>query len=61
MSKLPFDSILDPQKIEAYVLINKMVKTLDNPDLNPVERELIVVALETLAKTYIELVDPTEN
>ncbi len=61
MNKLPFDSILDPQKIEAYVLMNKMVKTLDNPDLNPVERELIVVALETLAKTYIELVDPTEN
>ena len=61
MNKMPLDSQLDPQKIEAYTLMNRMINALDNPDLSPVERELMILALETLATTYVKTVDTTEN
>ena len=61
MNKMPLDSQLDPQKIEAYTLMNRMITALDNPDLSPMERELMILALETLATTYVQTVDTTEN
>tara|TARA_Y100000592_G_scaffold4291_1_gene6243 strand:+ start:370 stop:555 length:186 start_codon:yes stop_codon:yes gene_type:complete len=61
MNKLPLDSQLDPEKVEALILIDKMLKSIDNPDISPMERELMILALETLAKTYVQAVDPTEN
>ena len=61
MNKMPLDSQLDPQKIEAYTLMNRMINALDNPDLSPMERELIILALVTLATTYVQTVDTTEN
>ena len=61
MNKMPLDSQIDTEKVQAIVLIDRMLKSIDNPDISPMERELMILALETLATTYVQTVDTTEN
>ena len=61
MNKMPLDSQIDTDKVQTIMLIDKMLKSMNNPDLSPMERELIILALETLATTYVQTVDTTEN
>ena len=59
--KMPLDSQLDPEKIEAILLINKMLKTIEDPNCDDASREVLLRTLGILAKTYTECVDNTEN
>ena len=59
--KMPLDSQLDPEKIEAILLINKMLKALEDPYCDDASREVLLSTLGILAKTYTECVDNTEN
>ena len=59
--KMPLDSQLDPEKIEAILLINKMLKTIEDPNCDDASKEVLLTTLGIIAKTYTECVDNTEN
>ena len=61
MNKMPLDSQLDPEKIQATLLINKLVNSIEDPDCDDVSREVLLRGLSILAKTYVETLDNTEN
>ncbi len=42
MNKMPLDSQLDPEKIEAILLINKMLQTIEDPNCDDASREVLL-------------------
>ncbi len=61
MNKLPLDSSFDPELIEAYILISKMMEVIQNPQIDEVSKQITLQTLGVLAKTFVECVDSTEN
>ena len=62
MNKMPLDSQLDPEKIEAILLINKMLKTIEDPNCDDASREVllttvIVNLMSAIAALIFALVD----
>ena len=61
MNKLPLDSSINPELIEAYLLISKMMEIIDDPQVDEVSKQITLQTLGVLAKTFVECVDTTEN
>jgi len=61
MNKLPLDSSLDPEKIQAVILIDRMLSVLQDPNIDLQSKEVIQEALAVLATAYVQEVDTTEN
>jgi len=59
--KMPLDSQLDPEKIQAMLLIDRMLSVLQDPNIDLQSKEAIQEALATLATAYVQEVDTTEN
>ena len=59
--KMPLDSQLDPEKIEAYILIHRMLQVLQDPTIDDLSKEALNITLKNLVATYLEQVDPTEH
>tara|TARA_B100000282_G_scaffold275384_1_gene232707 strand:- start:2610 stop:2795 length:186 start_codon:yes stop_codon:yes gene_type:complete len=61
MNRMPLDSQLDPEKIEAYILIHRMLQVLQDPTIDDLSKEALNITLKNLVTTYLEQVDPTEH
>ena len=61
MNKLPLDSAFNAEKLEAFLLISKMIEVIDDPQTDTLSRQITLQTLGVLAKSYVECVDSTEN
>ena len=61
MNKMPLDSSLDPDKIQAILLIDRMLKVIQDPTIDDLSKQVVEEALANLATVYIAQVDQTEN
>ena len=61
MNKMPLDSQLDPEKIKALIMINKMLNVLEDPSLDSFSKKTLTDALDALIATYLKELDNSVN
>ena len=61
MPKMPLDPSFNPELLEAYLLISKMMEIINDPQTDELSKQITLQTLGVLAKTFVECVDNTEN